>query len=534
MASPDLTSSNLRLSDLLQVLGRRWRLVAGTTAVIALLLLGFSISQPEKYTASSRILVRTVSSQTAGQADPNAAVAFFADRQVANAVDEIQSTELRAAVTKQYHGRVDVDSVKAAQHAVGTDAIDISVTASTARGAADLANLYARTYIAQDTKDRADALKTGEAAVQDEISKLDAERRRVAASPDAEAITQQLSALDIQRAAYVQRLQSLQLSAGLVKAQSAQQVTTATPPGAPVSPKPVRDAVIGIMLGLGLGIAIALAREFLDDSVRTPSDLDELTDATVPTLGMIPTFDGAAEGIVTISTPASLPAEAFRAVRTSVRFVALDRAMKVIQVTSAGTGEGKTTVVANLAAALVQAGHRVAVVSCDLRRPDLHRRFAEPSDPGLTDVLLGECLLSDAMRETTSGVYLLPSGERPPNPSELLGSSRMKAVIDFLVSEFDFVLLDSTPILSVTDAVVVSQFAQATLVVVAARNTPKQRVREALDSLIRAGAPLAGLILNQTDPRDENGYDDLHRDAKRSWAARAVSGVGRSRVRTHA
>jgi capsular exopolysaccharide synthesis family protein len=199
--------------------------------------------------------------------------------------------------------------------------------------------------------------------------------------------------------------------------------------------------------------------------------------------------------------------------------------MQVIQVTSANAGEGKTTVVANLAAAFAQAGHRVAVVSCDLRRPDLHDRVGEPAGPGLTDVLLGECLLSEAMRQTSSGVYLLPSGGRPPNPSELLGSSRMKAVLDFLVSEFDFVLLDSTPVLSVTDAVVVSQFAQATLVVVAAQATPRQRVREALDALVRAGAPLAGLILNKTDPRDEGDYDDDHT---------TVGGATRRRVRAHA
>jgi capsular exopolysaccharide synthesis family protein len=527
MPSPELNAPNLRLTDLLQVLRHRWTIVAITTGVCTVLLLGVSLSQAKQYTATSRVIVRTVASETVGQADPNAAVAFFADRQVKNATDDIMSTDMRSAVAKRYGKRIDVGSVTAVPEAVGSDAIDISVTASTAKGAADLANLYAQTYIDRNTKARAAALRTAQKAVEDQIASIDDERARASRSPD--ATTDQLAALDLQRSTYVQRLQSLQLSAGLVDQQSAQLVSRADPPSAPVSPKPVRDGVIGLMLGLGLGIAIALAREFLDDSVRTSSDLDELTDATVPTLGAVPRFEGAESGIVTISTPASLAAEAFRAVRTSVRFVALDRAMKVIQVTSTTAGEGKTTVVANLAAALAQAGHRVAVVSCDLRRPDLHRRFDEPSSPGLTDVLLGECLLSEAMRETSSGVYLLPSGDRPPNPSELLGSSRMKAVVDFLVSEFDFVLLDSTPILSVTDAVVVSQFAQATLVVVAARDTHRQRVREALDVLIRAGAPLAGLILNKTNPRDQ---DDLYQDE-----GKRAGGTGRtgwSRARAHA
>jgi capsular exopolysaccharide synthesis family protein len=546
MAIADLNAPNLRLSDLLRILRRRWAMIAVTTGVITALLLGVSLSQPKQYTASARVLEQTVSSETAVQADPDAAVPFFADRQVKNAVDVILSTNLRDAVAKQYHGKLDVDQVTATPQAVGSDAIDISVTARSPSGAADLVNLYAKTYIAQSTKARSSALSTGQAAITKQIAGVDAERTRIGkeldranaqGSDQAQSLVQQLSTLDIQRSSYVQRLQSLQLSAGLTGVQSAELVSKADPPTDPVSPKPVRDGIIGLMLGLGLGIAIALARDFLDDSVRTSSDLDALTDATVPTLGIVPRFDGASSGIATVSTPASLPAEAFRAVRTSVRFVALDRAMKVIQVTSTSAGEGKTTVVANLAAALAQAGHRVAVVSCDLRRPDLHRRFEESSSPGLTDVLLGECLLSEAMRKTASGVYLLASGPRPPNPSELLGSSRMKVVLDFLVSEFDFVLLDSTPVLAVTDAVVVSQFAQATLVVVAARDTPRQRVREALDVLIRAGAPLAGLILNKANARDGGSYDyyDLGQDEpKRAWTTRPASGPMRPRVRADA
>lgn len=546
MPSPELNAPNLRLTDLLAVLRRRWPMVAVTTAVIMVLLLGYSLSQAKRYTATARILERTVASDTATQADPNAAVPFFADRQVQNAVQTILSTNLRAVVAAQYHGRLNVQDVTATQ-VTGSDAIDISVTAGSPHEAADLVNLYARTYIGRSTKSRSAALATGQAAIKKEIAAIDTSRARVtksldtansqvAADPKNQALVdqrqsyiEQLSTLDIQRTTYVQRLESLQLSAGLTDVQSAALVRNAVPPSTPISPKPVRDAVIGLMLGLGLGIAIAFAREFLDDSVRTTSDLDALTDATVPTLGVVPSFDDTSSGIVTISAPASLAAEAFRAVRTSVRFVAIDRAMKIIQITSTGAGEGKTTVVANLAAALTQAGHRVAVVSCDLRRPELHNRFGEPSSPGLTDVLLGECLLSEAIRQTGSGVYLLPSGDRPPNPSELLGSSRMKAVLDFLATEFDFVLLDSTPVVSVTDAVVVSQFAQATLVVVAARVTARNSVREALDILIRAGAPLAGLILNKASARDDGGYD-LH-DAGRPAKARAAGKSAWTRVR---
>ena len=152
--------------------------------------------------------------------------------------------------------------------------------------------------------------------------------------------------------------------------------------------------------------------------------------------------------------------------------------MKVIEVTSASPSEGKTTTVANLAVALVQAGHRVAVVSADLRRPELHNRFGESLSPGLTDVLIGEAQLSSAMRATPSGVYLLAGGAHAPNPSELLGSSRTEVVLEFLSSEFDFVLVDSTPVLSVTDATVMSRFVDATVVVVAAKSSSGARVQK--------------------------------------------------------
>jgi capsular exopolysaccharide synthesis family protein len=527
--SPDVTPSTLRLSDIVRVLRRRWLWLAGTTFLITALVLAFSLTQQKLYQASARILVRTVTDDIASIVDPNAQVPFFADRQLKNTAALLESTDMRAAVASQWHGHTDVHDVTASPFTDGSDIIELSVKGTHPRDAADLVNLYARTYLTRTTQQRDAALANGAANLEKDISDLDAQRARIsaplddvnaqlAAKPDdatlqkrQQDLTAQLSAqlqqLDAERTDRLNRLNNVrQLSSGLGTGQTGVIVSDATPPSTPVSPTPVRDGAIGLVLGLGLGIALAFVREFLDESIRTVEDVDRLTDGVVPALSVVPTFDERDDEIVSLTAPGSAPAEAFRALRTSVRFVALGPATKVIQVTSPWAGDGKTTVVANLAVVLAQAGYRVAVVSCDLRRPTLQRRFGVPLTPGLTDVLLGECPLSEAIQQTASGVYVLPSGPRPPNPSELLGSSRTQAALEFLSDRFDFVLLDSTPVLAVTDATVVSQFAQATLLVVAAGSTSRNQVRESLKQLDLAGAQVVGMVLNKASGR-ERAYE---------------------------
>ena len=530
MSTAELTTAapNLRLSDLLQVLRRRWLSVVGAVFVITAVVLMFSLTEPNKYRATARILLRTVAADTAGVVDPNAQVPFFADRQLKNAAQLLMSTGTRAAVSAQYRGRADVHAVTAVPMTDGSDVIEVSVTATKPRDAANLVNLYAKTFIERSSKERADALATGEENLQKQIADLDAERARINAPledintqllsrPGDQALlrqrqdlttqlSQQLQPIEAQRNVYIQRLQNVRLLSGSVSGGvTAQLVTEATPPTSPVSPTPVRDAVIGVMFGLGIGIALAFGREFLDESIRGVDDLDRLTGGAVPTLGVVPTFEGTDQKLITVTSPTSGSAEAFRALRTSVRFIALDRAMKIIQVTSPRAGDGKTTIVANLGVVLAQAGHSVCVVSCDLRGPTIHHRFGEQLSPGLTDVLLGECPLSEALRQTQSGVYLLPSGPRPPNPSELLGSMRTQTALNVLSDRFDFVLLDSTPVLPVTDATVISQFAQATLLVVAAGATSRHQVRESMNVLSRAGASVVGTVLNKAS-RELDGY----------------------------
>jgi capsular exopolysaccharide synthesis family protein len=225
-----------------------------------------------------------------------------------------------------------------------------------------------------------------------------------------------------------------------------------------------------------------------------------------PVLGVIPeAAEVEVAGLADVSAHTAV-AEAYRALRTAVKFAELDRSMRVIQVTSGSQGEGKTTTVANLALMLTQAGHRVAVACCDLRRPQVHERFGAVVAPGLADVVLGDCTLAEAVQPVGDLLYLLPAGQSPPNPSELLGSGRAERVIAALAEEMDYVIIDTTPVLPVTDSIVVSRFVDATILVVAAGATTRNEIGRTIAALELAQAPLVGAVLNRSELSDRNAY----------------------------
>jgi tyrosine-protein kinase Etk/Wzc len=256
-----------------------------------------------------------------------------------------------------------------------------------------------------------------------------------------------------------------------------------------------------------LGVGLAFLLDSLDERIRGISDLERATNG-LPTLAVIPEGERRVElGYVAArDEPRSAVAEAFRSLRTAVKFAALDAPIKVVQVTSASAGEGKTTTAANLAFALAQGGDRVALVDCDLRRPTLHERFGVNGLPGFTDVLVGDVPLSEALRRCQGSIMLLPAGTHAPNPSELLSSSRAASVIGALADEFDIVIIDTTPVLPVTDSLVVSRLADATLTVVDARSTRRNSLRRMIQLLDQVNAPTLGVVLNGVTADDGYGY----------------------------
>ncbi len=218
--------------------------------------------------------------------------------------------------------------------------------------------------------------------------------------------------------------------------------------------------------------------------------------------------------MVSLTTPRSPATEAYRTLRTAVQFLPLD-GVTMIQVTSPTAGDGKTTTLANLGVALARAGQQVALVCCDLRRPKLHEFFGMTNDVGFTSVLLGKVPLSAALQQVPDQdrLYVLASGPLPPNPSELLSSRRAREVLASLRAEAEVVLIDSPPVLPVSDAMIIAGLVDVTLIVCAADRTSTRDVTRAVEQLRQVEAPLVGAILNGAGPESayggKYGYDTL-------------------------
>ena len=275
-----------------------------------------------------------------------------------------------------------------------------------------------------------------------------------------------------------------------------------------------QKVVLGLMVGLLLGIGGAFFLEYLDQTIKTVQDVDRVLGT--PVLGMVP-LDAklggrAGNGRRPISVITALEgddpaAEAYRTLRTNVTFVGAERPVQLMAVTSAGPGEGKSTTAANLAVTLALGGHKTLLIDADMRRPLLHRAFGIVQDPGLTDVLIGLASAREAIRpDVLERLDVLPAGSSPPNPSELLGSDAMHGLVGEVRRTYDYIVVDTPPVLPVTDATVVSTIADATILTVRSGETEETSALRALDQLKRVGARIAGVVLNGVDTRRDRHY----------------------------
>ena len=188
--------------------------------------------------------------------------------------------------------------------------------------------------------------------------------------------------------------------------------------------------------------------------------------------------------------------------------------IKTIVVTSSLIGEGKSTVVGNLAYSLNQDGSRVLVIDCDLRKPSIHENFLLSNEKGLTDILVGKSDLKSVTKKIEESLFLITAGTIPPNPAEILGSSAMEDLIEELSTNFDYIILDTPPILPVSDTLLLASKADATLIVVKARKTKEKIVKESYSKLVEARANVIGTILNESDKSLDNKYCGYYQEGK--------------------
>ena len=320
----------------------------------------------------------------------------------------------------------------------------------------------------------------------------------------------------------LQKLKEAGVSAGL-KANNFHIIDSARPPSAPIEPNVPRNMLFSILLGSATGVGLAFLLEGLDSTIRTTEQAQMISG--LASLGMIPLGSKSArEGpnpkrlviatskeaveLVTQVRPQSQMAESYRALRTSLLLSNLGAPPRVIMVTSALPQEGKTTTSINCAVVLAQKGVRVLLIDADLRRPSIHKTLGMGPRSGLSNVLTGSSTLEQTITRTAilPNLFILPAGTPPPNPAELLASPNMRDVLEQLRNQYDHIVVDTPPSLSVTDAVVLSPRADAVVLVIRSGQTTKQALRRSRDILAQVNAKVVGVLLNAVDLSSPDYY----------------------------
>ncbi len=325
---------------------------------------------------------------------------------------------------------------------------------------------------------------------------------------------------------------------GLAEANSGATVTVVSPavrPTVPILPQVVRSTLLAAAVGAMVAAGVAFLVEYLDDTVKTPEDLQTTGLGLVAVVQRVSSDSrDSTPQVYTLSQPKSLAAEAYRTLRTNLQFSSLDTRLRSLVVTSAVATEGKTTTAANLAVVMAQAGRRAVLVDGDLRRPSTHKLFGLSNRTGLTAALVEDpAALNGYLQETdVENLRVMTAGPVPPNPQELLGSQRMEELLHRLEEEADIVVLDTPPALVVADANVLAARADGVLMVVNTGRTRRAAVQQAAEGLTQVGANLMGGVLNMVETRGGRSsyyqysyyyshyYGDQGRDRRRGLASR--------------
>jgi capsular exopolysaccharide synthesis family protein len=353
---------------------------------------------------------------------------------------------------------------------------------------------------------------------------VDAIRGSLSATPEPETLLISLSAtasdparaVAIANAAAAVLIESVrQLERGKTAKIDPRVVDAAVASAAPVRPRPGVNMAIGLLVGAVTGAALALLLESLDRAIKTATQAEGgFRSPLLAVIPRLPTVNG--RQLPSIDNPLTPAGEAYRNLRTAVRFISPDHPMHTLLVTSPRPGEGKTTTATNLAVSLAQAGERVVLVDADLRRGRVVDIFGLPGGVGLTSVIMHTASLTDALQGSQDGLFVLGTGPLPPNPSELLGSEAMAQILEQLRQIADVVVLDGPPVLAVSDAVALATQVDGVVMVARAGSTDRHDAAEAAQRLDRVGANVAGCVLNaaaKTTAAYYDGYQYLPKPA---------------------
>lgn len=462
----------MELTDYLHLVRRQWRLiVAVSLAVLIVTALITALTTPQ-YRAQAQVFVSTSGGNTATDL---AQGSNFAQRQVATYADIVTTPIVLDSVAEKFGlgGPAALAARTTAEVPAGTVLINLGVTDEDPQTSADLAN-----------------------AIAEQFSQTVQDLERVEGSGDSP-----------------------------VKATVVQ--PAAVPAGA-ATPDVPRNLVLGVVLGLLLGLGSGVLRDMLDARVKGEADVQRVTGE--PVVGAIAYDKEAPEHPLVVQIdPHSPRAEAFRTLRTNLRYIDADNQPKTLVFTSTIPGEGKSTTTANLALTLAQSGATVCLIEGDLRRPRLLEYLGLENAAGMTDVLVGRADLDDVLQPWGESLWVLGCGPIPPNPSELLGSAAMSRLIDTLEGRFDYVIIDSPPLLAVTDAAILSTQADGVIVVVGTKLVRRDQLDRALGNLQKVDAELLGLVLNRLPVKGPDAYSYAYESYQSDAALEAQGKRAKSR-----
>jgi capsular exopolysaccharide synthesis family protein len=440
----------VELGEYLGIIRRRWLGVLIIVLTTLALASAVTLVMPKKYTATTRLFIAV-----AGDSVTNLAqLSNLAEKQMSSYAEVATSPRVLAPVIGQLGLQTSpkelAESVEATVP-VGTVILEIAATDPSPTRAAEIAN-----------------------AVGQELAKAAG-----GLSPKKEDGTESVQATTIEEA----------------------QV-----PDMASSPKILQNLGVGLIVGFLMGLGVAVLRHILDTRVRNEDDVRAATD--IPILGVVAyDQDVPSHPVILRDEPLAAPSEAVRRLRTNLQFIDIANRPKSLVISSSIPSEGKSTIAINLAVSLADTGARVILVDADLRRPSIAEYLGIEGGVGLTTVLIGRAEVEDVVQPLgTTSLDVLPAGQIPPNPSELLGSMAMADLLEGLSASYDMVLLDSAPLLPVTDAVVLSNLAGGALVVVGADRIHRPQLQQSLESLETAGAHLFGIVMNKIARREAAAY----------------------------
>jgi len=475
---------------------RKWWVIAFALVGLAVSL-AISFTEAKQYAASAQVLVEPSSQANA----LGAAEQPVTPTDVQTMLQLVTSATVTGTVRHQLGSAPAIAASEVAQ----TNVISITAISTVPARAATIANTYARAFITDQRAQAINSLVSAEAQLRSEIKSISQQVKQLRSVPKSSA---EQTALVNQQAVLSEQLTQMQVNTSS-ETGGLSLVSPAQVPAAPSSPKPTENGALGLAAGLILGLGAAFLRESLDDAVSTKETAEEYGNATV--LAAVPMVSSWKKRdkplVVSLARPMSPAAEAYRSLRTSLEFARQERDLRTIVVTSPAAAEGKTSTLSNLGAMFAQAGQRVVLVSCDLRKPRLGAFFGVDETQGLTTAILGEQPVEELVQPVPGddNLWLLGSGKLPPNPAELVNGRRIQEVFRTLRAMFDLVLIDSPPVLPVTDAVVLAKDADATLLIVAANQTSRGDLQRAAEKLGQVNARVVGLVLNET-ARQGGGY----------------------------